>query len=210
MASIKQYIADGEHEQQDFKARIDDQKKIARTLAAFANTKGGRLLIGVKDNGKITGIVPEEEFHMIEGAAQIFCKPPISFQSRIWQEDLKMVLEIEVEVNPKRFVKAMDEDSVWNCYVRVKDETLKANKILLKLWKLEQHSIEKPLTFKEQELNCLKVLASEEKAMNISRLYKLLPYSKKDIDESLVLLLHWNMIGWKHEDGFFKYMILEN
>lgn len=209
MASIKQYIAEGEHERQDFKTRIDDQKKIARTLAAFANTRGGRLLIGVKDNGKITGIVPEEEFHMIEGAAQVFCKPPVAFQSRIWQEDLKMVLEIEVEVDPKRFVKATDEDGEWKCYIRVEDETLKANKILLKLWKLEQHSIEKPLTFKERELNCLKAIASEGKATNISRLYKLLPYSKKDVDESLALLLHWNMIEWKHEDGSFKYLNIE-
>ena len=46
-------IAQGEHQQQDFKYEISDVRKIARTLSAFANTDGGRLLIGVKDNGKI-------------------------------------------------------------------------------------------------------------------------------------------------------------
>ena len=49
-------IAEGEHQQQDFKFEISDARKIARTLSAFSNTDGGRLLIGVKDNGKIAGV----------------------------------------------------------------------------------------------------------------------------------------------------------
>ena len=67
--ALQRMIREGEHQQQDFKFRIDSTAKIAKTLSAFANTDGGKLLIGVKDNGKITGIDPEEEFFMIEGAA---------------------------------------------------------------------------------------------------------------------------------------------
>lgn len=49
---IYQLISEGEHLQQDFKFEISDVYKIAKSLSAFANTSGGRLLIGVKDNGK--------------------------------------------------------------------------------------------------------------------------------------------------------------
>ena len=52
---IHALIAEGEHQQQDFKFEISDARKIAKTLSAFSNTDGGRLLIGVKDNGKIAG-----------------------------------------------------------------------------------------------------------------------------------------------------------
>ena len=45
---IEELISQGEHQQQDFKFEVSDSKKIARTLSAFANTDGGRLLIGVK------------------------------------------------------------------------------------------------------------------------------------------------------------------
>ena len=62
---------------QDFKFEISDSRKIARTLAAFANTEGGRILIGVKDNGRISGISSDEEYHMIEAAAQMYCRPEI-------------------------------------------------------------------------------------------------------------------------------------
>ena len=42
---IHKLIAQGEHQQQDFKFEISDSKKIARSLAAFSNTDGGKLLV---------------------------------------------------------------------------------------------------------------------------------------------------------------------
>lgn len=54
---LQQLIAEGEHQQQDFKFEISDARKIARSLSAFSNTDGGRLLIGVKDNGRIAGVL---------------------------------------------------------------------------------------------------------------------------------------------------------
>jgi predicted HTH transcriptional regulator len=54
--NLKKLIAGGENQQLDFKFCVSDSRKIARTLAAFANSDGGRLLIGVKDNGSIAGI----------------------------------------------------------------------------------------------------------------------------------------------------------
>lgn len=121
---------------QDFKFRVDDPKKIARTLVAFANTDGGRLLIGVKDNGKVTGIDPEEEFHIIDGAASLYCQPKISFTSKVWQEDHKLVLEIMVQPSALKPHKAKDDENRWRAYVRRDDHTLLANKILLGIWRL--------------------------------------------------------------------------
>ena len=44
-------IREGEHQQQDFKYRVADACKLAKSVSAFANTDGGRLLIGVRDDG---------------------------------------------------------------------------------------------------------------------------------------------------------------
>ena len=68
---LLEYIDEGEHVGQDFKYAISDSRKIARSISAFANNHGGRLLIGVKDNGAIAGVKSEEEFYMIEQAAQM-------------------------------------------------------------------------------------------------------------------------------------------
>ena len=91
---IHALIAEGEHQQQDFKFEISDARKIAKTLSAFANTDGGRLLIGVKDNGKIAGVRSEEEKYMIEAAAQLYCIPEVEYtmQTYIVEGRLRRVL----------------------------------------------------------------------------------------------------------------------
>ena len=48
---IQSLINEGEHQQQDFKYRVEDAVKLAKSVSAFANTDGGRLLIGVRDDG---------------------------------------------------------------------------------------------------------------------------------------------------------------
>ena len=81
---IHALIAEGEHQQQDFKFEISDARKIAKTLSAFANTDGGKLLIGVKDNGKIAGVRSDEEQYMIEAAARTLLQP----RSELYHADL--------------------------------------------------------------------------------------------------------------------------
>lgn len=193
MTSIKEYIKEGEHQKQDFKFRIDDQKKIARTLVAFANTDGGRLLIGVKDNGKIAGINPEEEFHMISGAASLYAQPPVVFESRVWQEDFKLVLEIVVESNLERNHKALDDEGNWKTYIRRGDHTLLANKIVLKIWNFERKGIPKPLKFGVEESKVLSVFQSNE-AFTLSKLYRLVALPKQQVDYLVAILVHWKVL----------------
>ena len=76
---LKKLIANGENQQLDFKYCISDSRKIARTLSAFANTDGGRILIGVRDNGSIAGIKSDEEYYMVDTAVQLYCRPEIDF-----------------------------------------------------------------------------------------------------------------------------------
>ena len=72
---IARLIEEGEHEHQDFKFAISDARKIARSISAFANNDGGRLLVGVKDNGVIAGIRNEEDIYVVEQAAGVYCSP---------------------------------------------------------------------------------------------------------------------------------------
>ena len=52
MKRLHDLIAQGEHEQQDFKYKVTDAIKLARSVSAFANTNGGRLLIGLHAEGR--------------------------------------------------------------------------------------------------------------------------------------------------------------
>jgi predicted HTH transcriptional regulator len=198
MSTISSYIKRGENQTQDFKFAIDDQKKIARTLAAFANTDGGRLLIGVKDNGKVVGCNPEEEFHMIEGAAELYCKPALAFKSQVHQEGFRLVLEIIVEADTKRPYRALDEEGKWKSYFRKSDNTLLVNKILFKVWQYEARKTARPEKFREEELSLLQLFGNEE-VLTLSQLYRKSSLSMKSVDHWLALFVCWRLVEMKFE-----------
>lgn len=127
-------IAEGEHQQQDFKTRIDDSRKIARTLVAFANSDGGRLLVGVKDNGTVSGVRVDEELHMVEAAAEMYCRPAVSFRSQVWKADIRSVVEIVVEPSRQRPHRCEVEEGRWEAYLRLEDENIRANAVLSRCW----------------------------------------------------------------------------
>jgi len=52
--TIPDLIAKGESETVEFKSAFD--QATIETLAAFANTKGGHVLIGIADSAKIIGV----------------------------------------------------------------------------------------------------------------------------------------------------------
>ena len=131
---IETLITQGEHQQLDFKFEISDSKKIARTLSAFANTDGGRLLIGVKDNGHITGIQGDEEYYMIEAASELYTKPVVPFAATRWDVKGKTVLEITISPGQEKPYFAPDKDDKYKAYIRVADENKPANEVLLLSW----------------------------------------------------------------------------
>ena len=67
---LSRLVAEGEHQQQDFKYKITDACKLSKSVSAFANTDGGRLLIGVRDDGHLSGVRSEEEMYMMPSAAK--------------------------------------------------------------------------------------------------------------------------------------------
>ena len=138
---IQELIKEGEHQQQDFKFEISDSKKIARSLVAFANTDGGRLLIGVKDNGALAGVRSDEEIHMVEAAAQLYCQPEVQFTTKEWNINGKLILEVFVPRNKKEKHKAPDKNNIYKVYVRVGDQNLLATPIMLKVWKKEKQKL---------------------------------------------------------------------
>ena len=64
---VNALIEEGEGFSLEFKRRISSPEKIARTIIAFANTKGGIILFGVDDDGSIVGVESEKsEIELIE------------------------------------------------------------------------------------------------------------------------------------------------
>ncbi len=137
---VKKLISEGEHQQLDFKFEISDAARIARSLVAFANTEGGKLLIGVKDNGVIKGISSDEEKFMLEKAAQFYCRPEVNFSTKVWEIEDKIVLEVTIPYDPANIHKAPDNDGNYKAYLRKDDQNLLANGVMMKVWSKKKNN----------------------------------------------------------------------
>lgn len=198
-------IQEGEHQQQDFKYCINDSKKIAKSLVAFANTDGGRLLVGVKDNGRIAGVRTDEEYYMVEAAAKIYSNPPINFSTQQWQVEGKTVLEIQIEPSKTKPHYAKDDNGKWLAYLRVADENYLAHKIQINVWKNSSNQEGVHFTYSEHEKFLIDYLQNNP-SITISKFTKLAHVSRNKAEEVLTNFIVMDVIKMITEkDGtFFK------
>jgi predicted HTH transcriptional regulator len=134
--NIRKLIFEGEGVSLDFKKTITSCEKIARTMVSFANNMGGRLLIGVADDGSIKGVKSEdEERYMITRAAHIFAKPALEPVFEEVYYDDKMVLVVEIKASDEKPHYALADDGKWWVYIRVKDKSILASKIVVDVLK---------------------------------------------------------------------------
>lgn len=190
---IQKLIAEGEHQMLDFKFEVSDSKKIARSLVAFANTDGGRLLIGVKDNGSISGIRSDEEKHMIQTAAQMYCRPEVEYTAKEWNINGKTVLEVIIPKSKYHKHQAPDHNNIYKVYVRVKDENIVANSILIKVWKHEKDKNNIRITFTDEEMLLLRYL-NEHKRISFEEFMEISHLNKKAAERILVNFILIGMV----------------
>lgn len=132
---IASLVAEGEHEHQDFKYTISDAFKIAHSVSAFANAGGGRLLIGVKDNGVIAGVRNEEDIYVVEQAARMLCEPPVEVEFTAYRiDDRIIVIKAAIPQAAVRPVRCREADGRRRAYYRVADENIVAHPLMVRAW----------------------------------------------------------------------------
>ena len=133
MKRIKKLIHRGEGEQLDFKQTISDPFKIAKTITSFANTRGGTLLIGVRDNKTIRGVDPEEEKYVLEIAATSRCEPaiPLAYREVEDEEDKAIILEVTIAESQHKPHYVIDKYNQRHVYIRQHDKSLPASKLMI-------------------------------------------------------------------------------
>lgn len=203
---IHRLIADGEHQQQDFKYEISDARKIARTFSAFANTQGGRLLIGVKDNGRIAGVRSAEEAYMIEAATQMYCTPPVEFSMHTYTIDKRQILITEISESRQKPVFAKDENGKLLAYIRIKDENILANPVQLKVWRQENNLTGELITFTEREQLLLKLLETNV-PLSLNRYCKKAGISRKSAEHLLAKFIRFGIVESVFENRKFLFKL---
>lgn len=186
---VKQMIWQGEGVNLDFKKTITSCEKIAKTMVSFANNKGGKLFIGVADDGTIKGVKSEdEEKYMIEKAATFFAKPMLE---PIFEEvyiDDKMVLVVDIPESDVKPHYALADDQKWWVYIRVKDKSVLASKIVVDVLKREHQQDGVLIEYSSKEKALLEYLEQNDR-ITLKEYAALLNLSRRRASRILVTMV---------------------
>ena len=203
---IHSLIAQGEHQQQDFKFEISDIQKIAKTLSAFSNTKGGRLLIGVKDNGKIAGVRSDEEEYMIEAAANLYCVPPIEYTAHSYQVNGRNVLVIQINESLQKPIYAKNELNKPLAYLRIADENILATTVHLRVWQQSENPKGELIAYTEREQLLLDLL-EKNNFLSLNKYCRLAHISRYAAEQLLAKLIRFGIVESVYENHRFHFKL---
>ena len=204
-------IREGEHQQQDFKYRVADACKLAKSVSAFANTDGGRLLIGVRDDGHLSGVRSEEEIYMMHQAAYRYCKPEASIKFDTYhvapdtssgERGLRTIVMATVPPSTKRPVCAIDETGRMRAYIRINDENIVASPVHLALWRESQKPQGVMLTYNDDIRHLLDVIQDRLTLNQIVRLSRL---PRHKVITLMARLIRFGTLHWEYTSQQFLF-----
>ena len=202
---LQNLIKEGEHQQQDFKYRVSDALKLAKSVSAFANTDGGRLLIGVRDDGHMSGVRSEEEIYMMHQAAYRYCRPEASIKFDTYHVEGRTIVVATISPSDKRPVCAIDEDGKQRAYIRIADENIVASPVHLAIWRESQNPQGTMMTYTETVQKLLATLEGQQYTLN--QLVRRSAIPRHKVITLLARLIRFHVVQWHYTEQQFQFKI---
>ena len=202
---LTRLISEGEHQQQDFKYRVSDALKLAKSVSAFANTDGGRLLIGVRDDGHLSGVRSEEEIFMMHQAAYRYRRPEASIKFDTYHVDGRTIVVATVPPSEKRPVCVVDEEGKRRAYIRIADENIVASPVHLAIWKESQKSQGTVMTYTDDVSQLLGAMQGQR--MTLNQLVRRSGIPRNKVIAILARLIRFRVAQWDYAEQQFVFSL---
>ena len=176
--NLNDLILKGESKTLEFKLNLPTNKNIARSIIAFSNTSGGKLIIGIDDDKNIVGINEENIFELQDKVSSIIydsCSPNIIPEIYTLNVESKLLLVIEVFRGNLLPYYLKSEGKNEGTYIRVGATNRKAEYENI----LELERQKRNISF-DEEIN----YEIEYESLDISVLLKMFEGVNKTLDEN--------------------------
>ena len=200
---LQSLIKEGEHQQQDFKYRVSDAQKLAKSVSAFANTDGGRLLIGVRDDGQPSGVRSEEEIYMMHQAAYRFCRPEASIKFDTYHIDGRTIVIATVPPSDRRPVCALHDNDKPCAYIRIGDENIVASPVHLAIWRESQNPQGSIMTYTDSVKRLLDSL--QDHRLTLNQLVRRSSLPRHKVITLLSRLIRFHLAQWEYSEQQFLF-----
>ncbi len=197
----KKEIIAGESKNVEFKeSRPEKSIKYMKTVVAFANGKGGRIVFGVNDEREIVGISEEivfSEIDAITNAISDNCEPPIIPDIYPQTIDGKTVIVVDISAGRQRPYYIKSEGVMEGVYIRVSGTSRKADRRITQeiYYESEGRSydtvVRRDLTVSDEDINKLCSDMKEVASANCKN--ETQRQALKDVTKNV--LVSWGILG---------------
>ncbi len=205
----------GENSYIEFKRKVSTFEKIAKEVIAFANTKGGMILFGIDDDGKIYGVESEKaEIDLIEESCRIYCNPPVTPGIEIFHHKGKDIIIAAIPESIEKphflFEGNLKFTKDAKVYVRVNDKSMLASKEVIQVLRNERPDA-KPVkvSIGVNEKRLLEYFEKEEK-ITVKEFSELVNISERRASRILVKLVKLGIIRIHTLEKYDFFTLSEN
>lgn len=197
LQELSQLASLGEGTNLEFKRKVPRPERIAKELIAFANTRGGQLLLGVTDEGEVVGLrdVEEEEF-ALRRAMKTHSSPVVEFSvERVPIAHRRDVIVVRVPESTEKphFLIPSGNGSGPNAYIRIHDRSVEASREAIRL--MREREVDGSITFEfgDKELMLMRYLDDYGK-ITVKQFARIANISRGRASRTLVLLVRANVL----------------
>ncbi|TDQ13789.1 putative DNA-binding protein [Algoriphagus boseongensis] len=201
LQEVRALASKGEGLRIEFKKKASFPEKIIREVIAFANTEGGDLLIGVDDDGTVSGQkFIEEEIFVMEKAIRELIFPKLSFEVftlKLNEKKGVAVFRIPLSQDRPHFLKEKEKNQA---FIRVGDRSVQASKEVWEILKKSRTPRDTVFTYGRKEEILMKLLGENEK-ITLKEFSKKAQIPKFLASKTLVRLVTANVLRIHPQEG---------
>jgi predicted HTH transcriptional regulator len=185
----------GEGTRIEFKKKAAFPEKIVREVVALANTEGGYLLIGVDDDGTVSGqrFIEEEVFVMIKAIKEMI-HPALECPVEVIKLNAKKGVAIFFIPKSAQRPHYLLQNNKKKAFVRVKDKSIQASKEIWEILRRSRYPKDIGFTYGEKEEILMKTLGQQD-TITLNEFRNVAKLSKYTASRTLVRLVLANVLS---------------
>ena len=190
LQDLTRLVSLGEGPHLEFKRKSPQPERIAKEIIAFANTRGGRLLLGIDDDGTIHGVRDaEEEEYALHVSLEKHCRPivPVETERVAVSRKRDVIVVVVRESSEKPHFVVNNGSASKTAYVRVEDMSIEASREKVRLMRAETRPRDVRFTFGDNELMLMRYLESYGR-ITVEQFASLAHISRRRASQTLVLM----------------------
>ena len=206
--ALKDLVRQGEGDRLEFKLKSNHPERIIREAVAFANTRGGKLLIGVSDDKSIKGVKDaEEDKFALERAIERYCIPSLPYQlEQVMVSNEREVLVFTIPRSPDKPHFVRDSEGKRKAYVRVGDKSVQASWEMREIMRRSKTTRDVHFRYGEKEKKLMQLLDQRE-YVTVAMFADYAGISRKSASQTLIILVLANVLDIHPDEVMDKYSL---